>query len=53
VILLQDLFVKEDGESLVRKSFAPKFILDLEAAGYQWPGHAAKKKPISSESTVP
>jgi pilus assembly protein CpaF len=50
VILLQDLFVKEDGEGLVRKSFAPKFIPDLEAVGYQWPGHAAKKKITSSES---
>ncbi len=42
VILLQDLFVREDGEGLVRKSFAPKFILDLEAVGYHWPGHTAK-----------
>ncbi len=42
VILLQDLFAREDGGGLVRKSFAPKFIPDLEAQGYHWPGHTAK-----------
>jgi pilus assembly protein CpaF len=42
VILLQDLFALEEEKGLTRKSFAPKFIQDLEAVGYRWPGHQAR-----------
>jgi pilus assembly protein CpaF len=38
VIVLQDLFSYEEGEGLVRRSFAPSFIADLNKVGYQWPG---------------
>ncbi len=44
VIITQDVFTYEDGKGLVRRPFAPSFIGDLNAVGYQWPGHPEKVK---------
>jgi pilus assembly protein CpaF len=44
VIITQDVFTYEDGKGLVRRPFAPSFIGDLNAVGYQWPGHSEKVK---------
>jgi len=44
VIITQDIFNFEDGKGLVRRPFAPSFIGDLNAVGYQWPGHSEKIK---------
>ncbi len=41
VVMLQDLFLYEEGKGLVRGNFAPTFIDDLRRVGYQWPGHGA------------
>lgn len=43
VIITQDVFAYEEGKGLVRRPFAPSFTRDLNAVGYQWPGHAEKK----------
>jgi pilus assembly protein CpaF len=43
VIITQDVFTYE-GKGLVRRPFAPSFIGDLNAVGYQWPGHSEKVK---------
>jgi len=39
VVMLQDLFLFEEGKGLMRGNFAPAFIDDLRRIGYQWPGH--------------
>jgi len=39
VILLQDLFIQDGDQGLIRKPFAPSFITDLKSIGYRWPGH--------------
>ena len=44
VIITQDVFIYEEGQGLVRRPFAPSFIGDLNAVGYQWPGHSEKVK---------
>ncbi len=44
VVITQDVFAYEEGKGLVRRPFAPSFIRDLNAVGYQWPGHAEKLK---------
>lgn len=44
VIITQDVFIYEEGHGLVRRPFAPSFIRDLNAVGYQWPGHSEKLK---------
>ena len=44
VIITQDLFRFETERGLVRRSFAPAFLGDLQTTGYQWPGHNEKLK---------
>jgi len=42
VVMLQDLFLYEEGKGLVRGNFAPAFIDDLRRVGYSWPGHGGR-----------
>ena len=42
VILLHDLFAYSEDKGLARRPFAPSFIQELNAIGYQWPGHGEK-----------
>ncbi len=44
VIITQDIFTYEEGKGLGRRPFAPSFIADLNAVGYQWPGYSEKVK---------
>jgi pilus assembly protein CpaF len=44
VIITQDIFTYEEGPGLVRRPFAPSFIVDLNSIGYQWPGHSEKAR---------
>ena len=44
IIILQDLFTFGEEGTLTRRPFAPSFIQDLNAVGYQWPGKTEKAK---------
>jgi pilus assembly protein CpaF len=48
VIITQDIFKFEEGKGLIRLPFAPSFIEDLSAIGYQWPGHSEKAKTLNN-----
>ena len=44
VIVSQDIFNFDMERGLVRRSFAPTFIQDLNGVGYEWPGHSEKTR---------
>ncbi len=47
VIITQDVFKFDESKGLIRLPFAPSFIDDLNAVGYQWPGHSEKAKTLN------